>query len=403
MARTKHRLSAKRVENAKKPGLYADGGNLYLRIAPGGSKGWIFRYTLGGKTRDAGLGSYPTVSLATARDEAEPLRRQIKDSIDPIETRRAARAAVRAETEQAVTFEDCALRYIASHEAGWKNDKHRAQWRSTLKTYVYPVIGHLPVTAVGTPHVMQILEPIWRSKTETASRLRGRIEVILNWAKVRGYRDGENPAQWRGHLDQLLPPKGKVRRLVHHPALPYREMPTFMKLLREQNGIAARALEFLVLTASRTNETLEATWDEIQWDPELWAIPAERMKGTRDHRVPLTPSAIQLVSEMADIKLNEFIFPGTKPGRPLSNMALLTLLKRMGYGHVTVHGFRSTFRDWAAECTSHPGEAAELALAHSVPNAVEAAYRRGDMLAQRRELLIEWERHCLSSELASRE
>ena len=403
MARTKHRLSAKRVENAKKPGLYADGGNLYLRIAPGGSKGWIFRYTLGGKTRDAGLGSYPTVSLATARDEAEPLRRQIKDSIDPIETRRAARAAVRAETEQAVTFEDCALRYIASHEAGWKNDKHRAQWRSTLKTYVYPVIGHLPVTAVGTPHVMQILEPIWRSKTETASRLRGRIEVILNWAKVRGYRDGENPAQWRGHLDQLLPPKGKVRRLVHHPALPYREMPTFMKLLREQNGIAARALEFLVLTASRTNETLEATWDEIQWDPELWAIPAERMKGTRDHRVPLTPSAIQLVSEMADIKLNEFIFPGIKPGRPLSNMALLTLLKRMGYGHVTVHGFRSTFRDWAAECTSHPGEAAELALAHSVPNAVEAAYRRGDMLAQRRELLIEWERHCLSSELASRE
>jgi integrase len=403
MARTKHRLSAKRVENAKKPGLYADGGNLYLRIAPGGSKGWIFRYTLGGKTRDAGLGSYPTVSLATARDEAEPLRRQIKDSIDPIETRRAARAAVRAETEQAVTFEDCALRYIASHEAGWKNDKHRAQWRSTLKTYVYPVIGHLPVTAVGTPHVMQILEPIWRSKTETASRLRGRIEVILNWAKVRGYRDGENPAQWRGHLDQLLPPKGKVRRLVRHPALPYREMPTFMKLLREQNGIAARALEFLVLTASRTNETLEATWDEIQWDPELWAIPAERMKGTRDHRVPLTPSAIQLVSEMADIKLNEFIFPGTKPGRPLSNMALLTLLKRMGYGHVTVHGFRSTFRDWAAECTSHPGEAAELALAHSVPNAVEAAYRRGDMLAQRRELLIEWERHCLSSELASRE
>ena len=403
MARTKHRLSAKRVENAKKPGLYADGGNLYLRIAPGSSKGWIFRYTLGGKTRDAGLGSYPTVSLAAAREEAETLRRQIKDGIDPIETRKAARAAVRAETEQAVTFEDCALRYIASHEAGWKNDKHRAQWRSTLKTYVYPVVGRLPAKEVTTSHVMQILEPIWQSKSETASRIRGRIEVILNWAKVRGYRDGENPAQWRGHLDQLLPPKGKVRRVVHHPALPYQEMPTFMKLLREQNGISARALEFLVLTASRTNETLEATWDEIQWDPELWAIPAERMKGTRDHRVPLTPSALQLVSEMADIKLNEFIFPGTKPGRPLSNMALLTLLKRMGYGHVTAHGFRSTFRDWAAECTSHPGEAAELALAHSVPNAVEAAYRRGDMLAQRRELLIEWERHCLSGMHAPRE
>ena len=397
MARTKHRLSAKRVENLKKPGLYADGGNLYLRIAPGGSKGWIFRFTLHGKTRDAGLGSFPTISLATARDQAEKLRKLLIDGIDPIEARKAERAAVRAESEQAVTFEECARAYISSHEVGWRNEKHGAQWRSTLKTYVYPVIGQLPVKAVDTTHVMQILEPIWRSKSETASRIRGRIEVILSWAKVRGYRDGENPAQWRGHLDHLLPAKGKVRRVIHHPALPYPEIPAFMKLLREQEGFAARALEFLILTASRTNETLRATWDEIDWDLALWTIPAERMKGGRDHRVPLTSRALQLVSEMSDIKLNEFVFPGMKPGRPLSDMSLLMLLRRIGYGHVTAHGFRSTFRDWTAECTSFSGDAAELALAHAVPNPVEAAYRRRDMLAKRQQLMSEWGQYCQSN------
>ncbi len=397
MARTKHRLSAKRVENLKKPGLYADGGNLYLRIAPGGSKGWIFRFTLHGKTRDAGLGSFPTISLATARDQAEKLRKLLIDGIDPIEARKAERAAVRAESEQAVTFEECARAYISSHEVGWRNEKHGAQWRSTLKTYVYPVIEQLPVKAVDTTHVMQILEPIWRSKSETASRIRGRIEVILSWAKVRGYRDGENPAQWRGHLDHLLPAKGKVRRVAHHPALPYPEIPAFMKLLREQEGFAARALEFLILTASRTNETLRATWDEIDWDLALWTIPAERMKGGRDHRVPLTSRALQLVSEMSDIKLNEFVFPGMKPGRPLSDMSLLMLLRRIGYGHVTAHGFRSTFRDWTAECTSFSGDAAELALAHAVPNPVEAAYRRRDMLAKRQQLMSEWGQYCQSN------
>jgi len=397
MARTKHRLSAKRVENLKKPGLYADGGNLYLRIAPGGSKGWIFRFTLHGKTRDAGLGSFPTISLATARDQAEKLRKLLIDGIDPIEARKAERAAVRAESEQAVTFEECARAYISSHEVGWRNEKHGAQWRSTLKTYVYPVIGQLPVKAVDTTHVMQILEPIWRSKSETASRIRGRIEVILSWAKVRGYRDGENPARWRGHLDHLLPAKGKVRRVIHHPALPYPEIPAFMKLLREQEGFAARALEFLILTASRTNETLRATWDEIDWDLALWTIPAERMKGGRDHRVPLTSRALQLVSEMSDIKLNEFVFPGMKPGRPLSDMSLLMLLRRIGYGHVTAHGFRSTFRDWTAECTSFSGDAAELALAHAVPNPVEAAYRRRDMLAKRQQLMSEWGQYCQSN------
>ncbi len=394
MARTKHRLSVKRVENLKKPGLYADGGNLYLRIAPGGSKGWIFRFTLHGRTRDAGLRSFPIVSLAEAREEAEKLRKQLRDGIDPIEARKAERAALRAEAVRAVTFEECARAYISSHEAGWKNDKHRAQWRSTLATYVYPVIGALPVKVVDTGLVMKILEPIWTTKPETASRVRGRIEVVLNWAKVHGYRGGENPAQWRGHLDHLLPAKGKVRRIKHHAALPYREISTFMEQLRDQKSLTARALEFLILTATRTQETLNATWEEIDWDFSLWTIPAERMKGTREHRVPLAPRAHELLSEMAGIKTNEFLFPGTKPGRPLSQMSLLMLLRRMGYEHVTTHGFRSSFRDWAAECTSFPGEAAELSLAHAVPRAVEAAYRRGDMLSIRRAIMEAWAGYC---------
>jgi hypothetical protein len=264
LARTKHRLTVKAVENLKQPGLYADGGNLHLRIAPGGSKGWIFRFTLKGKTRDAGLGSYPGITLAGARSEAERLRRQVAEGTDPIEARKAHRAALQAEAERAITFEECAKAYVASHEIGWKNDKHRAQWRSTLKTYVDPVIGELPVKAVDTGHVMQILEPIWKSKPETASRIRGRIEVILSWAKVHGYREGENPARWRGQLDHLLPAKGKVRKVVHHAALPYSDVPAFMKLLRERESFSARALEFLILTVTRTNETLSAAWGADQ-------------------------------------------------------------------------------------------------------------------------------------------
>jgi integrase len=393
VARTKHRLTAKAVENQKKPGLYADGGNLHLRVAPGGSKGWIFRFTLAGRTRDAGLGSYPSVSLAEARNEADRLRKQIAEGIDPVEARKSQRAASQAEAERAITFEQCAKAYVASHEAGWKNDKHRAQWHATLKTYVYPIIGRLPVKAVDTSHVMQILEPIWTSKPETASRVRGRIEVILSWAKVRGYRDGENPAQWRGHLDHLLPAKGRVRKVVHHAALPYSEVPAFMKVLREQEGFAARALEFLILTATRTSETLCATWDEIDWKRDLWIVPAERMKAGKDHRVPLGPRSRELLMEMKSIRVNDFVFPGAKPGRPLSQMSLLMTLRRMGFGHITAHGFRSSFRDWVAECTSFPSEVAELALAHTVSNAVEAAYRRGDLLEKRRLLMNEWARY----------
>jgi hypothetical protein len=263
MPRSRHRLTAVKVTNTKKAGLYADGGGLYLRVAPGGSKGWIFRFTLGGRTRDAGLGSYPVVALTKARDLADECRRLVATGIDPIEARKEEKAAKELEAARALTFEQCAKAYIASHEVAWKNDKHRAQWRSTLATYAYPVIGALPVSSIDTQLVLKILEPLWMTKPETASRLRGRIEVILSWAKVRGCRDGENPAQWRGHLDQLLPARGKVRSVVHHAALPYADIPAFMTLLRRQSGPSARALEFLILTASRTGEALGADWGEI--------------------------------------------------------------------------------------------------------------------------------------------
>ena len=279
---------------------------------------------------------------------------------------------------------------------GWKNDKHRAQWRSTLATYVNPVVGVLPVEAIDTGLVMAILEPIWTTKPETASRVRGRIEVILGWAKVRGYRDGENPAQWRGHLDHSFPPRARcggscTMRLFHT-----RRCPDVYELLREQNSPSARALEFLILTASRTSEALCVVWSEIDLRRRLWTIPAERMKAGKEHRVPLSSRACEILTEMSEVRHSDFVFPGTKLRRPLSQMTLAMLLRRMGYGGVTVHGFRSTFRDWAAECTSFPAEAAELALAHAVSDAVEAAYRRGDMLEKRRSLMEYWASFCMN-------
>ncbi|MCB1503972.1 MAG: integrase arm-type DNA-binding domain-containing protein [Hyphomicrobiaceae bacterium] len=395
VARTKHRLTTKTVENQKQPGLYADGGNLLLRVAPGGTKGWIFRFALKGRTRDAGLGHYPAVSLANAREEADRFRKLLAEGVDPIEARNAERATLQVQAARAITFEQCAKSYIASHEVGWKNDKHRAQWCSTLKTYVYPVIGSLPAATVDTALVMQVLEPIWSTKPETASRIRGRIEVILSWAKVRGYRDGENPAQWRGHLDRLLPAKAKVRRVVHHSALPYSKVPSFMAALREQDGFSARALEFLILTATRTGETLGATWDEIDLDGRLWTVPGARMKAGKQHRIPLPAPAIDVLFKMSEVRSSGFIFPGAKSGQPLSQMSLLMLLRRMNFAHVTVHGFRATFKTWATEHTpSFPWEVVEQALAHAMSDAVAAAYQRGDLLAKRQELMAVWGDFC---------
>ena len=372
--RSIHRLSAIKVGSLKRPGYYADGGSLYLRIAPGGTKGWIFRFGLAGKMRDAGLGTFPTVSLVKARKHAEGYRQLVAAGVDPIEVRKEEREAIRLASAKATTFEQCAKAFIASHESGWRNSEHRSQWSNTLATYVFPVMGKLPVEAIDTTLVLKALEPIWTEKTVTASRVRGRIEAVLNWAKARGYRDGENPAAWRGHLDQLLPAKRKVRQVVHHAAMPYREIGTLMARLREETTIASRALEFLILTATRRGETLDARWNEIDLAQAMWVIPAGRMKAAREHRVPLSARAIAILKEMAEVRHNEFVFPGFKQGRSLWRAAPERLLRRLNVD-VTSHGFRSTFRDWAAEATRVPREAAELALAHAVGDSVERAYQ----------------------------
>src|SRR5262245_34172445 len=403
VVRTLHRLSPTKVAGANTPGYFADGGNPYLRVAISAkaankkrtvSKGWIFRFTIAGKTRDAGLGGYPTISLAKARQEAERCRRLVAAGIDPIVARNAERQAAFLAAAKAITFEQCAQAFIAGHDAGSRNEKHRQQWTNTLKTYAYPVLGTLPVAAVNTSLVMKVLEPIWATKPETAGRVRGRIERVLDWARVRGYRDGENPARLRGHLDTLLPKKSKVHKVKHHAALSYRDVGAFMVKLREESSISAQALAFLVLTATRTSETLEAAWDEIDLKERVWTIPAERMKAEKEHRVPLSPWTVAILREMAEIKTGDFVFAGAKPGRPLSNMVLAMLLRRMGYGHITAHGFRSSFRDWAAERTSSPREVAEMALAHKIPDAVEAAYRRGDLFDKRRKLMEVWAAFC---------
>jgi integrase len=388
-----HRLSAVKVVSLKRPGYYADGGNLYLRIAPGGTKGWIFRFTIQGRTRDAGLGTFPAVSLGRAREEAQRWRELVAAGADPIEARKEKREAALIAAARAVTFEQSAHAFIESHEAGWKCDKHRFEWRSTLARYAHPVIGPLPVQAVDTALVLKVLEPIWTKKPETASRVRGRIEAVLNWAKVRGYREGENPAQWRGHLDQLLPGKRKVRQVTHHAAMPYRDIGTLMAKLRSDVTPSARLLEFLILTATRVSETLGARWDEVDFGQRMWTISAGRMKAGREHRVPLSVRAIAILKHMAEFRRNEFVFPGAKQGRPLTRNVLVTLFQRLEL-KVTSHGFRSSFRDWAAEATNFPREAAELALAHAVGDSVERAYQRGDLLEKRRKLMEAWAAYC---------
>jgi integrase len=322
-----HKLSAVTVTNLKTPGLYADGGCLYLRVAPGGSKGWIFRFGFAGKMRDAGLGPFPTVSLVNARKQAEAYRELVAAGVDPIEARNSDRDAARIASLAAMTFEQCAKAYIKSHEAGWRNRDHRHQWPSSLKHYVYPIIGTLPVQAVDTALVLKVLEPIWTEKPETASRVRGRIELVLSWAKVRGYRQGENPAIWRGHLDHLLPAKRKVHRVEHYAALPYREIGTFMARLRADPSISARALELLILTVTRTSETLGARWDEIDFEQRMWVIPANRMKAEREHRVPLSARAIAILKEMTKVRRDEFVFPGKKQGRPAHSQHISRLAR----------------------------------------------------------------------------
>ncbi|RZS86620.1 tyrosine-type recombinase/integrase [Pigmentiphaga kullae] len=390
MTRTTNRLNSLGVTRQSKPGLYSDGNGLYLQVTAAGVKSWLFRYMKKGKARGMGLGPTHLVSLAEARTKALECRRQLLAGEDPLESKSAAKHTEQLLELHSKTFDECATAYIATHERAWKSEKHAAQWQSTLNTYASPVFGKLPASKIDTTLVMKAVEPIWATKTETASRLRGRIEAVLDWAAVRGYRQGENPARWKGHLDHLLPKRSKVQKVEHHPALPYQELTSFMKKLRELNGNAARALELLILTATRTSETIEATWDEVDFESKTWTIPALRMKAGQEHRVPLSLAALTLLEKQKTISTTAFVFEGGKAGKPLSNMALLQLLKRMGRDDLTAHGFRSTFRDWVGETTSFPRELAEAALAHTLRNKTEAAYARGDLLQKRAELMEAW-------------
>jgi integrase len=400
MAWTIGKLTALAVSQAKRRGYYGDGGGLFLQVSAGGAKSWVFRFKVDGKLREMGLGPTHTISLAEAREKALACRKARLDGRDPIDERSASRLAAKLDAAKAMTFKACAERYIAAHKAGWRNPKHAAQWPATLGTYVYPVMGALPVRGVDVGLVLKAIEPIWTTKPETAGRVRGRIESILDYATARGWRQGENPARWRGHLENLLPRKAKVRRVEHHAALPYAEIAEFMAALRQQEGVAARALEFAILTAARTGEVIGARWEEINIAEKLWTIPAERMKAGKEHRVPLSAPALAILEDLAKVREGEFVFPGGRHGRPISNMAMLMLLRRMDHADLTVHGFRSAFRDWAAERTTFPAEVAEMALAHTVSDKVEAAYRRGDLFQKRRQLAEAWAKFCAAAPAA---
>jgi integrase len=387
------RLKALQVAKAG-PGFYCDGGGLYLQVSPSGSRSWIFRYTLAGKPREMGLGSFATFTLAEARARATAQRQLLADGVDPLQAKHSTHLARRMADASIITFDAAAAAFIAGNESGWRNAKHGEQWKNTLATYASPVIGELPVSLVTTAHVLRVLTPIWSTKTETAVRVRGRIEKVLDWAKVQGFRAGDNPAAWKGHLSEVLPKPSKVADAGHHAALAWPEVGAFMRDLRAMPGAGALAAELIILTATRTSETLNAAWAEFDLGAGLWVIPAGRMKGFREHRVPLSPAALAVLEKAkAAAAGSEFVFPG-KPGKALSNMTCLAVLKRMGRADLTMHGFRSTFRDWSAEATAHPRDVCEMALAHIVEDKSEAAYRRGDLLEKRRELMGDWAKHC---------
>jgi len=386
------RLSVRKIETAQQ-GKYEDGNGLRLVVSKKKAKKWVFRFTLAGRRREMGLGSYPAVSLSKARDLAFECRQDVALKIDPLEKRQI-------EQKKTPTFTTCAAMYIRAHRRGWANYKHRMQWVSTLQTYARPVIGAKPVDEVNTEDILKILQPIWNSKTETAKRVQGRIENILDFAAARKWRDPMNPARWRGHIDKLLPKPGRVKKVTHHSAMPYDDLPSFMAELRGNDCPSSKALQLLILTATRTGELIGATWDEIDLEAGIWTIPPERMKAKREHRIPLSDPALEIVDNIPRTVGNPYLFPGTKYGKHLSNMAMLQLMRGMGYGvkgergPYVPHGFRSAFRDWAGETTAFPNHVLEMALAHTIKNKAEAAYRRGDLFEKRRALMGAWAGWC---------
>lgn len=384
-------MGALEVSRITRRGMNFVGGvaGLGLNVNAGGSRSWVFRARVAGIRRDMGLGGYPDVPLAKARELARNAREKIRSGIDPIEEGRSARSALIAARASAVSFSKATQQYLEAHEAAWSNPKHRQQWENTLSTYAGPKIGQLLVRDIELPHVLSVLEPIWREKTETASRLRGRMESVLDWASARGYRTGPNPARWKGHLDKLLPAPGRIAKTDHHRSLPHEDMPAFFAALRQQDGAGARALELVILTAARSGEVRGATWDEFDLDAGKWVVPASRMKAKKEHRVALSAQAVALIRRQQELSVSRFVFPSPKEDGMLSDMTLTAVLRRMDVNAVP-HGFRSTFRNWAAETTNYPREIAELALAHTVGSAVERAYMRSDLFEKRRALMQEW-------------
>lgn len=402
MARHQQKLTALQVSKLTKPGLYGDGGGLTLQITKGGAKSWLFRFMMAGKAHGMGLGPTHTVSLAEARQKALAARKLLLDGINPLAAKKQDQLATALANARMMTFDQCAEAYISAHKAGWKNAKHADQWTNTLNTYASPIFGQLPVAEVDTALVIKCLKPIWQAKTETASRLRGRIESILGWATTSGYRTGENPARWKGHLDNLLATISKASRTKHHPSLPWQHMNDFLTHLRTRAGLSARAVELAILTACRSGEIRGAKWSEFDLAKKVWTIPAERMKARREHEVPLSEAALSLLQAIPET--GHLVFTGTK-GQELSDMSLTAVIRRMNDGDkptwvdangdgITVHGFRSSFRMWAAETTNYPREVAEHALAHQLPDAVERAYQRGSQFAKRAALMAEWAAYC---------
>ena len=401
MAKLIKRLTTIKINKVTKPGWYPDGEGLYLQVSPTGSKSWVYRYKKAGKQHRHGLGRYSDDNtLEDARTAAGTCRKLRRDGIDPIRYKRQQDADKQLEEAKSITFKECATQYIESHKSGWKNSKHESQWTNTLETYAYPFIGDISVQKIDVGLVMQVIEPIWHKKTETASRVRQRIEKVLDWAKVRQYRTGDNPAQWRGHIENLLPKRSKVQKVQHFKAMPYGEVPDYFKILRKVKSITAKALAFTILTATRNNEVREAKWNEIDTKSGIWTIPDERMKAGKAHRVPLTHECLNILEEAKKFKVDDYVFPGLRKNRPLSNQALLKLLKTE-HPALTVHGFRSSFRDWCAEMTAYPREVAEAALAHTLSNSTEAAYQRGDLFVKRSKLMDAWSDYCITDKVES--
>jgi integrase len=391
-------LTAKRVERTKKPGRYRDGlvKGLLLQISKSGAKSWVLRYELHGKEHMMGLGSAGDYNLKEARERARAARQLLGDKVDPLAAKRAARSAAKLAEARKLTFRDAAQRYFDQHESKWTNTDYRDQFLASLERFAFPVLGDMDVAAIDTPAVLRAIEPRWRDTTVTLDRVRNRIEQVLDWCVVRGHRPaGTNPARWKGHLDQVMPAPRKVAPIVHHRALSYGEVPAFMAELRRLNGPAARALEFLILTAARSGEVTGATWDEIDLDGRTWTVPAQRMKGRRPHTVPLSDTVVDLLRKLPRERGNPFVFIGPLAGRGLSHMGLPYVMQRLDSANgVTVHGFRSSFSTWAYERTAHSNHTIELALAHNVGNEVERAYRRSSMYAKRAKLMSDWARHC---------